>query len=219
MKLFLFFSLGASLGSFLGLVFDRFPEKSIVSPRSHCNNCQRYLAVRDLIPIFSQVFNKSRCRFCGCVIPLRYALTELLYGLIVLSFGLHLVTFSQVCLLLMGILLSLYDLKEQTYPFTLWLGFTVLLLLFYPLNLISIILFLFGIFAALKNINIGSGDFLYLATLSLSLSFQEVVWLIQLASITGIAYCFLFKKHQESLPFVPFLFLAYSSLILMPHVV
>ncbi|EJN95097.1 prepilin peptidase [Streptococcus ratti] len=219
MKLFLFFILGASLGSFLGLVLDRFPERSIVSPRSHCYNCHRYLAVRDLIPIFSQVLNKSHCRFCGCTIPLRYALTEFFCGLIGLGFGLHLVTLSQVWLLLMGILLSLYDLKEQTYPFIVWLGFTVLLLLFYPVNLISIILFLFGIFAALKNINIGSGDFLYLATLSLSLSFQEVVWLIQIASIAGIAYCLLRKKQKERLPFVPFLFLAYSSLILLRHII
>ncbi|MGT2924560.1 prepilin peptidase [Streptococcus caviae] len=218
MKLFLFFMMGASLGSFLGLVCDRFPEKSIVFPRSHCCNCHSYLAVRDLIPIFSQVFNKSRCRFCGCRIPLRYALTEFFCGLIGLGFGLSLVTFSQVCLLLMGMLLSLYDLQEQTYPFIVWLGFTIFLLIFYPVNLISIILFLFGIFAALKNINIGSGDFLYLATLSLSLSFQEVIWLIQIASITGIAYCLLRKKQKERLPFVPFLFLAYSSLILLRQV-
>ncbi|WP_057490698.1 prepilin peptidase [Streptococcus orisasini] len=218
MKVFLFFMLGASIGSFLSLVADRFPEKSIIFPRSSCNSCHRTLALRDLIPIFSQLLNKNHCRFCGCAIPLRYALTEFFCGLIGLGFGLSLVTFSQVYLLLMGILLSLYDLKEQSYPLILWLAFTFSLMFFYPLNLISIILFLFGIFAALKNINIGSGDFLYLATLSLSLSFQEVIWLIQIASIAGIAYCLLRKKQKERLPFVPFLFLAYTSLILLRQV-
>ncbi len=63
---------------------------------------------------------------------------------------------------------------DQSYPLTLWIGFTFLLMFIYPLNLISLILFLFGIFAALKNINIGSGDFLYLWLLwHLSLNLQQ----------------------------------------------
>ncbi|EMC20441.1 signal peptidase type IV [Streptococcus mutans SF1] len=113
----------------------------------------------------------------------------------------------------MGVLLSLYDLQDQSYPLTLWIGFTFLLMFIYPLNLISLILFLFGIFAALKNINIGSGDFLYLATLALSLNLQQIIWIIQIASLLGILCSLLFQKYKEPFAFVPFLFLGHLIII------
>ncbi|AMF85863.1 prepilin peptidase [Streptococcus mutans] len=213
MKLILFFMLGAAFGSFFGLVVDRYPQKSIIFPRSHCNKCYNCLTMRDLIPIFSRIINKNSCRFCGYPIPLRYSLVELLCGLISTGFALDLLTTSQVCLLFMGVLLSLYDLQDQSYPLTLWIGFTFLLMFIYPLNLISLILFLFGIFAALKNINIGSGDFFYLATLALSLNLQQIIWIIQIASLLGILYSLLFQKHKEPFAFVPFLFLGHLIII------
>ena len=144
---------------------------------------------------------------------MRYSLVELLCGLISTGFALDLLTTSQVCLLFMGVLLSLYDLQDQSYPLTLWIGFTFLLMFIYPLNLISLILFLFGIFAALKNINIGSGDFLYLATLALSLNLQQIIWIIQIASLLGILCSLLFQKYKEPFAFVPFLFLGHLIII------
>ena len=71
-----FFLIGTVFASFLGLVIDRFPERSIITPASHCNACGKRLAPRDLIPIFSQVMNRLRCRFCGDKIPLRYLFFE-----------------------------------------------------------------------------------------------------------------------------------------------
>lgn len=47
-----FFIVGTVFASFLGLVIDRFPEQSIITPASHCNACGKRLAPRDLIPIF-----------------------------------------------------------------------------------------------------------------------------------------------------------------------
>ena len=40
---FYFFLVGSILASFLGLVIDRFPEQSIISPASHCGSCQTRL--------------------------------------------------------------------------------------------------------------------------------------------------------------------------------
>ena len=54
---FYFFLVGSILASFLGLVIDRFPEQSIISPASHCDSCQIRLRPLDLIPILSQVLN------------------------------------------------------------------------------------------------------------------------------------------------------------------
>ena len=64
-----FFLIGTVFASFLGLVIDRFPERSIITPASHCNACGKRLAPRDFIPIFSQILNLLRCRFCGDKIP------------------------------------------------------------------------------------------------------------------------------------------------------
>ena len=74
---FYFFLVGSILASFLGLVIDRFPEQSIISPASHCDSCQTRLRPLDLIPILSQVLNRFRCRYCKTPYPVWYALLEL----------------------------------------------------------------------------------------------------------------------------------------------
>ena len=81
--LILFFVVGAVVGSFLNVVADRVPAgQSIISPPSHCPNCQRRIASRDLIPIFSYIWLKGRCRYCRFVIPIRSFLVELLTGIL-----------------------------------------------------------------------------------------------------------------------------------------
>lgn len=77
---FYFFLVGSILASFLGLVIDRFPEQSIIQPASHCDSCQTSLRPLDLIPIFSQVLNRFRCRYCKEPYPVWYALFELGLG-------------------------------------------------------------------------------------------------------------------------------------------
>lgn len=54
------------IGSFLGVLILRLPErKPVVLGRSRCPHCRRTLAARDLIPIFSWLVMKRRCRHCG----------------------------------------------------------------------------------------------------------------------------------------------------------
>ncbi len=84
MKTIILFFLGASIGSFLGLVIDRFPEQSIIAPSSHCNACKRRLKAWDLIPVLSQLSTKSKCRYCKAKIPYWYLGLEFLAGLVVL---------------------------------------------------------------------------------------------------------------------------------------
>jgi leader peptidase (prepilin peptidase)/N-methyltransferase len=75
--------LGLLVGSFLNLCADRLPAgKSIVKPRSHCDNCNRTLTTADLVPIFSYIWLRGRCRYCGVRIPLRNLLVELVTGAI-----------------------------------------------------------------------------------------------------------------------------------------
>lgn len=86
--LILFFLLGAVVGSFLNVVADRVPAgKSIISPPSHCPNCQRRIESRYLIPIASYLWLKGRCRYCGAAIPIRSLVVELVTGLLFAFFN------------------------------------------------------------------------------------------------------------------------------------
>ncbi|MGT2925862.1 prepilin peptidase [Streptococcus cuniculipharyngis] len=209
MTTFLIFFLGASLGSFFGLIIDRFPDHSIIWPASHCQNCQRRLRWYDLIPILSQVYHRSRCRFCQVKLPFWYAGLELACGLVLLVFWWGIVNLAQLILIYSALILSLYDLKYQEYPLVIWFLGSLPLLFLTPFKTISLLFLLLGLLAYLLPLNIGSGDFLFLASLSLSLSITAVINLLQLASFLAIIYCLGLKKYQDPIPFVPFLSLAY----------
>jgi prepilin signal peptidase PulO-like enzyme (type II secretory pathway) len=80
---FLFAIIGLVVGSFLNVCIDRLPRnQSIVSPPSHCEACQHRLAVKDLIPIFSYLRLRGRCRYCQAAISPKLLWVELATGLI-----------------------------------------------------------------------------------------------------------------------------------------
>src|SRR4030043_1026935 len=74
----LFAILGLVVGSFLNVCIDRLPQnKSIAYPPSHCEACQHKLAVKDLIPVFSYLRLRGRCRYCQASIPQKLMWVEL----------------------------------------------------------------------------------------------------------------------------------------------
>ncbi|MBN2098798.1 MAG: prepilin peptidase [Dehalococcoidia bacterium] len=89
-----FVLLGPWIGSFLNVCIDRLPGgRSIVFPPSRCDQCERRLAVGDLIPVFSYLWLRGRCRYCGAVLPKRLVVVELasgaMLGALYLLFGLE----------------------------------------------------------------------------------------------------------------------------------
>jgi leader peptidase (prepilin peptidase)/N-methyltransferase len=79
----IFALLGIAIGSFLNVCIDRLPlHKSLVSPPSHCDSCQRRLTALDLIPVLSYLWLRGRCRHCQARIPRRVLLVEVAGGLI-----------------------------------------------------------------------------------------------------------------------------------------
>lgn len=209
----LIFFIGAAIGSFIGLVIDRFPEQSIVSPSSHCFSCHTRLKCYDLIPVISQLLSKSRCRYCQANLPVRYAIIEACCGLLALFSFWQILTPSQAILLATSLCLSLYDIKSHSFPFMIWLFVFIPMSLFYHWENMTVVLLLIGFLAEIKNIRMGSGDFLFLALLSLSISFQEMLWLIQIASGLGII-ALMIKKDRE-LAFVPYLSVAYIFILII----
>jgi len=77
------FLFGIVFGSFYNVVGLRVPVKeSIISPPSHCPNCGRQLTAIDLVPVFSYIFLRGKCRTCGAKISPIYLMTELVTGLL-----------------------------------------------------------------------------------------------------------------------------------------
>ncbi len=80
---FIAFIYGIAVGSFLNVCICRLPEEqSIVSPPSHCPKCNTKLKIKDLVPLFSFLFLRGRCRYCRAPISWRYFIVELITGLL-----------------------------------------------------------------------------------------------------------------------------------------
>ena len=213
-----FFIVGTVFASFLGLVIDRFPEQSIITPASHCNACGKRLAPRDLIPIFSQVMNRLRCRFCGDKIPLRYLFFESILGGLFLATSLSILSISQLLVVTMGLTLAIYDQREQQYPLMVWLIFQLLLLMTAGVNLLMLFFLALGLLAFFYNLRIGAGDFLFLVSCSAIFSLTETLILLQIASFSGLA-CFCFKKKKDRLAFVPCLLFGVFAVLIFKCIV
>lgn len=84
------FLLGLIVGSFLNVCIVRMPlEKSVITPRSHCVHCKKMIPWYDNIPVISYLLLGCRCRFCRAKISPRYALVELLTGILFYVFYRH----------------------------------------------------------------------------------------------------------------------------------
>lgn len=210
---FYFFTIGTCIASFLGLVVDRFPNQSILAPRSHCDHCQHVLGVWDLIPILSQLLHRFRCRYCHQTYPFWYCLFEVWSGLLFLAYANGFLSLPQLLTLLGATVLAIYDLRFMEYPLVIWCCLHALALFLSGSNLLMVVFLLLAIGAHFFFIGIGAGDFLLLATFSLTFSSTKILFLIQIASILGILV-FALKKERDRIPFVPCLFLSYHALLL-----
>jgi len=85
-----FFIFGLVFGSFLNCWAWRIVHnESVLKGRSHCAVCNHELGALDLVPLFSWIFLKGKCRYCGEKISARYPLVELICGLYFLSIFLY----------------------------------------------------------------------------------------------------------------------------------
>ena len=116
-----FFLLGATVGSFLNVVSDRLPRgKSLLFPPSHCFSCNNRLTARDLIPVFSYIWLRGKCRHCSARIPLRILLVELFAGLLFVlllwHYGLSWNWLATAIYSSLFLALSVIDFEQQILP-------------------------------------------------------------------------------------------------------
>ena len=77
------FVLGTAFGSFVSALTWRIHKgKDWVKGRSQCPNCNHQLTILDLVPIFSWLFLRGRCRYCKKSISWQYPAIEITMGLV-----------------------------------------------------------------------------------------------------------------------------------------
>jgi leader peptidase (prepilin peptidase)/N-methyltransferase len=112
---------GLVLGSFLNSLIYRLPRGiSVARGRSFCPKCGHQLQALDLVPLFSFVFLKGKCRYCRAHISWRYPLVELLSGLglalIFWFYGFSVAFFQWAVLYLLLLPLFFIDLEHKLLP-------------------------------------------------------------------------------------------------------
>ncbi len=115
------FIFGLVLGSFINVLVYRVPEgKSIIAPPSACPACGKRLSPLDLIPVFSWLLLRGKCRYCHASISPRYLLVEILTGAAVtglfLRFGVSVAFIAFTYLLVLLIAVFFIDIDHRIIP-------------------------------------------------------------------------------------------------------
>jgi len=137
----LFFAvLGSIIGSFLNVVVLRKGVASL-DGRSHCPSCGKTIAAYDLVPVFSWLILRGRCRNCGSRISAQYPLVEaataVLFALIgaaafpafLLSLHGALTLLVELAVASLLVIITVYDLRHTIIPDEWSYAFAVLALI------------------------------------------------------------------------------------------
>ncbi len=234
---FLFGVLGLLVGSFLNVCIDRLPrDLSVVRPPSHCEACRHRLGLTDLIPIFSYLRLRGRCRYCSTRVPSKLLWVELATGLIFALLFWHYGLSPQF-----GILAFYACLFTVIFVIDIEHGL-ILNKVVYPAIIVAVLLALvpqpwmeegrlvttgianaamggavgFGLFfliAVVSRGGMGWGDVKLMAVIGLATGFPLVILAIVLAAVIGslVAVALMIarrRRFRETLPFGPFLAIA-----------
>lgn len=192
------FGFGIIIGSFLNVYIYRFHTGKSLSGHSHCLSCATPLKWFELFPLLSYLCLRARCRTCGCKIPSRYFLVELMTG--VLFIGATSISVSLFEMFLFWfvvsvfVVIAVYDLYHFIIPdvltITLLLSVFVLFAYRYCLKDLSTDSILWSFFAAFC----GSLFFLFLWVISKGkwLGFGDVKLAFPLGLLVGPQYVFSF---------------------------
>jgi len=238
----IFVLVGMTVASFLNVCIDRLPaNESLIFPASHCSSCQRRLAAKDLIPVFSYLWLRGRCRYCQAQIPRRILWVELgtglLFGYLYWHYGLSAelaIAAFYSCLFIVLMVIDLERgliLNKIVYP-----AMVVALLLstfssiFLPdIEIVPFIgraaigggigLVVFFLIVIISRGGMGWGDVKLAALIGLVTGFPLVIVALFIGIILGgvvavILLALKIKKSKETIPFGPFLSLAAIATLL-----
>jgi len=232
----IFILLGMIIASFLNVCADRLPaNQSLAYPPSHCPACSRRLAAKDLIPIFSYLWLRGRCRYCRAIIPRRVLWVEVstaaLFGLAYWQYGLSIelpIAFFYISIFMVILVIDLEHgliLNRIVYPA---LAVALLLSVFFTIFLPQVAIVpnigraaigggigfvVFFLIVIVSRGGMGLGDVKLAALIGLATGFPLVIVALIMGMILGglvavILLGFKIKKRKEAMPFGPFLAVA-----------
>lgn len=226
--LFILFIFGIFIGSFLNVLIDRLStNRPFVKERSECESCHHLLGPLDLIPLFSFLVLRGRCRYCNAKIPGRLFAIELLTGIVFVAAGLLYLPFTlllvySLIVFSIGIVIFFADIQYGIIP-NLMVVLLILVSLVYrgysePSTLLSTLisaLCAFGFFLALflltRGRGMGMGDVKLAFAMGLLLGFPGIVIGLYIAFLTGAAISLILiicrkkKLKKDTIPFGPFM--------------
>ena len=232
----IFVLLGMVVASFLNVCCDRLPTReSLVYPPSHCSACQHRLSAKDLIPVFSYLWLRGRCRYCQAPIPRRVLWVEIgtavLFGLAYWRYGLSVelaIALFYICLFIVILVIDLEHrliLNKVVYPaLAVALLISIFFSIFLPQSKIvpeigqaaiggGLGLVLFLLVVLISRGGMGWGDVKLAALIGLVTGFPLIIVALLMGIILGglVAVLLLtlkIKKRKEAIPFGPFLSVA-----------
>lgn len=221
--LLLTFILGTAAFSFAECTAWRLANNvSLLVPFSQCSFCGRRIPRRFLIPVIGYFLCRGKCSFCLHPIPRTYPLGEFLSGGYACILLLRLSSGSLPFMLLFccwGLVLLLEDIYEQAvsiwllYPGLFFFGFIFSnqSIFHRPLLLNLAFILLLGLAVLLKLF--GSADALVIILFFICWK-GIFVWLcILLSSLACCLVYLIFKQRPRTLPFLPFLFAGFFTLL------
>ena len=226
------------MGSFYNVVGYRLPKgESIVFPGSHCPHCKHKLSPIELIPVFSYLIQKGKCKHCNKKIASFYPIIELSTGVLFavsyysFAFKPELIISLVLVSLLMIVVVS--DLNYFIIPDSILLISSILILLTKGLSngpievlkslgggiLLFVVMYLIMLMgnAIFKKESLGGGDIKLMFVGGLVLHPILGLFSIFLSSVFAlIPSLFLYVKNKEHvIPFGPFILFAIIVLFLM----
>lgn len=227
------FILGAVIGSFLGCMGYRIPNKiKATYPNSHCPNCKKELKWYMNIPILSYLFLSGRCAYCKKPIGLIYFFTEVLCALLfVLNYTLYGFTLNfyistiLTCMFIITIISDFLYYYISDRVILSGIVFLLIVLTYYlKSDVLTNILYsalMFGIMYGIKLLgnyifkreSLGDGDIKLMGVIALGIGLINSFISLFIAAISGLIFSLLIKgKNKEGIiPFGPFLL--FGSLI------
>lgn len=224
------FILGVIIGSFLNVCIYRIPkEESIAYPPSHCTSCKNVIKGYDLIPIFSYMFLKGKCRSCGEKVSIRYPVIELLTGMLFLiiyiKYGLSLDFAKYAIFISILIVIGMIDYDTTDVYFVTTLSGIIAAVIFlgiYMYNGIPVKSFIYGgllgggllflISIVTKGgMGLGDAEIGLICGLFLGLKLTTVMLFLSfiIGSLIGLLLILMGKKtRKDYIPFGPFIVIA-----------
>lgn len=229
MSIYIFtFFLGSIFASFIHVYVTRLlRNESIVTPRSHCTNCNHTLEWYELIPIISYIIQGGRCRKCSKKIGVDSlvleVLTGLLFAFVYYRYGFSYDTLIGFVLVLVMMSIFLSDFKEMIIlDSTLVTGTAfIYLITFLNLGYRGIYKsFMYGVFgfvllfvvkilgdAFFKRESLGGGDIKLAFLMGSVLPYNLFLIALVIGSFTAFPYAIFISitKKTNELAFGPFL--------------